>query len=251
MNYYKLIDGTNFLGIVTSQDMRRFQKKHNIILVCDESEVQYIQLGEIFYRDNWMLPVDNNDVQFQNIQIVQIDKDEYDMLYVAIESGDEVEIEPEYEEPEQPQEEVDKDNVYEATLKYIMQSKIKEMSNTCNHLITNGFDIELSDGETHHFSLTIQDQLNLITLSSLVSSGETEIPYHADGELCKFYSPVDIMSIVAKATEFKTYQVTYYNSLKAYIESLDNIEDISIIEYGVEIPTEYQSEILKGMLTNA
>lgn len=231
--------------------MRRFQKKHNIILVCDESEAQYIQLGEIFYRDNWMLPVDNNDVQFQNIQIVQIDKDEYDMLYDAIESGDEVEIEPEYEEPEQPQEELDTDNVYEATLEYIMQSKIQEMSNTCNRLITNGFDIELSDGETHHFSLTIQDQLNLITLSSLVSSGETEIPYHADGELCKYYSNIDIMSIVAKATEFKTYQVTYYNSLKAYIESLDSIEDISRIEYGVEIPTEYQSEILKGTLTNA
>lgn len=231
--------------------MRRFQKKHNIILVCDESEAQYIQLGEIFYRDNWMLPVDNNDVQFQNIQIVQIDKDEYDMLYDAIESGDEVEIEPEYEEPEQPQEELDTDNVYEATLEYIMQSKIQEMSNTCNRLITNGFDIELSDGETHHFSLTIQDQLNLITLSSLVSSGETEIPYHADGELCKYCSNIDIMSIVAKATEFKTYQVTYYNSLKAYIESLDSIEDISRIEYGVEIPTEYQSEILKGMLTNA
>lgn len=231
--------------------MRRFQKKHNIILVCDESEAQYIQLGEIFYRDNWMLPVDNNDVQFQNIQIVQIDKDEYDMLYDAIESGDEVEIEPEYEEPEQPQEELDTDNVYEATLEYIMQSKIQEMSNTCNRLITNGFDIELSDGETHHFSLTIQDQLNLITLSSLVSSGETEILYHADGELCKYYSNIDIMSIVAKATEFKTYQVTYYNSLKAYIESLDSIEDISRIEYGVEIPTEYQSEILKGMLTNA
>lgn len=230
--------------------MRRFQKKHNIILICDESEAQYVQLNGDYYRDDWMLPSDEN-LQARNIQIIQIDKEEYDILYEAIENGEEIETEPEYEEPEQPQEEVDTDNVYEATLEYIMQSKIKEMSNTCNHLITNGFDIELSDGETHHFSLTIQDQLNLITLSSLVSAGETEIPYHADGELCKFYSPVDIISIVAKATEFKTYQVTYYNSLKAYIESLDNIEDISRIEYGVEIPTEYQSEILKGMLANA
>lgn len=115
-------------------------------------------------------------------------------------------------------------------------------------VISAGFDIKLSDNEIHHFALTTQDQLNLITLSSLVASGETNIPYHADGELCKFYSPEDIMTITEGATNFKTYQVSYFNSLKAYIESMSDIESISAITYGVQIPDEYMSDVLKSLL---
>lgn len=200
-------------------------------------------------RDSWMLPVVDNGVQYSNIQVIQIDENEYNTLLEAIESGEEIEI-PQ-EEPQVEQSEQTTDNIYNATLEFIKENKTKEMSNVCNQTITNGFDIVLSDNETHHFSLTIQDQLNLITLSSLVSAGQTEIPYHADGELCKYYSNSDILQIIAKATEFKTYHVTYYNSLKVYIESIDNIEDVSRIEYGVNIPVEYQSEILKGIIENA
>lgn len=227
--------------------MRRFQVKHKIILICDEEQAQYVQLNNEFYRDNWMSPA-NNEVSYRNVQIIQIDEDEYNALYQAIDSGEEIEIQ---EEPEPIVEETPTDPIYETTFEFIKSSKIKEMSNVCNQIITNGFDTILSDGEQHHFSLTIQDQLNLITLSSLVSAGEQEIPYHADDELCKFYSAQDIMTIVAKATEFKTYHVTYFNSLKAYIESIDNIEDTARVTYGVEIPEEYQSEILKGLLANA
>jgi len=118
------------------------------------------------------------------------------------------------------------------------------MSYTCNKIIERGFDIELQ-GETHHFSLTVQDQLNLITLSSMAAQGIQQIPYHADGELCKFYSPEEINAIVNTATMFKTYHTTYYNGLKAYINSLDNIEDISEITYGIDLPEEYQTDVWK------
>ena len=100
------------------------------------------------------------------------------------------------------------------------------MSLNCNKTITNGFDITLSDGNSYHFSLTTQDQLNLITLATMVESGETQIPYHADGEPCKFYSATDISAIIAKATEFKTYHISYYNSLKTYINSMETIDEI-------------------------
>lgn len=106
----------------------------------------------------------------------------------------------------------------------------------------------MSDGQSYHFSLTTQDQLNLITLSSLVVSGQTEIPYHADGELCRYYSVEDINTILNTTTAFKTYHVTYFNSLKAYVESLATIEEISAIEYGCVIPEEYQSDILKDLV---
>lgn len=123
------------------------------------------------------------------------------------------------------------------------------MSATCNKIITNGFDAILSDGENHHFSLTIQDQLNLITLSSMVAAGETIIPYHADGELCKGYSVEDITTIINTATSFKTYHVTYFNSLKVYIDSMNDINEVNNVVYGIDIPEEYQSDVLKQLLS--
>lgn len=40
------------------------------------------------------------------------------------------------------------------------------------------------------------------------------------------------------------------NALKAYIESLDDMNEISAITYGIEIPAEYQSDVLKVLLAN-
>lgn len=137
----------------------------------------------------------------------------------------------------------------QSNLDDIKDAKISEMSASCNSVITRGFDVELSDKEKHHFSLTVQDQLNLITLSSLATAGETVIPYHADGEICREYSAEDISLIVNAATAFKTYHVTYFNSLKVYIKALSDISQISQIKYGVDIPEEYQSDILKTLLS--
>jgi len=53
--------------------------------------------------------------------------------------------------------------------------------------------------------------------------------------------------IVATATAFKIYHTTYYNALKGYINALDNLEDIAAVEYGMEIPEEYQSDVLKAL----
>ena len=55
--------------------------------------------------------------------------------------------------------------------------KIKELSTECNKTIIDGFDIVLSDNNKYHFSLTYEDQINLITLSGMVQAGEEYIPY--------------------------------------------------------------------------
>lgn len=49
-------------------------------------------------------------------------------------------------------------------------------------------------------------------------------------------------------TQFKTYQVSYFNALKAYIESMTDIETIGAVVYGIEIPAEHQSDVLKVFL---
>lgn len=245
MNYYKLISGTNIVGIATSLDFRRFQKKHRIILICDEQSAEYVQYKDILYHDKWMLPIATDLYKYESAEVIQIDEQEYNTLKAALETEDEIVIEPETPVEEEP-EYVDPNEVI--TVDYVKSVKIAEMSNTCNKVITNGFDVILSDGNSYHFSLTTQDQLNLITLSSMIASGETQIPYHADGELCRFYSAEDINTIITTATQFKTYQVSYFNALKAYIESMTDIETIGAVVYGIEIPAEHQSDVLKVLL---
>lgn len=242
MKYYKLIADSTIVGIGTTIDFRRFQLKHKIILACTEKDAQYIQYKDNLYRDKWMLPENNDVVSSILVDVIEIEQSEYNALLAAIESGEEIEL-PQEETPEiVPEPEPD------ITVEFVRERKIAEMSNKCEVEITNGFDAELSDGNTYHFSLTTQDQLNLITLSSMVANGETAIPYHADGELCKFYSADDINIILTNATAHKTYHVSYFNALKAYIEALVTIEDISAIEYGVMIPEAYQSDVLKVLI---
>lgn len=175
------------------------------------------------------------------IETVQITEEEYDALAKAFETSDVVEEEPQEEPVIEP---VEEDS---PTVEFIKRAKLNEISAACNAVIVAGFDVILSDGESHHFSLTVQDQLNLITLTTFVANGETKIPYHADGELCKYYTAEEVLTITNTATVFKTYHVTYHNSLKAYVESLDTIDEIAAVYYGMPVDKAYQSEILKDL----
>lgn len=134
------------------------------------------------------------------------------------------------------------------SIEKLKSDKISEMSRICNQTIENGFDLQMTDGTTEHFSLTIQDQLNLTTLSAMIQSGLQSIPYHADGNLCKFYSIEDMKNLIDYGTKFITYQTTYFNSLRNYINSLENIDEIKAVEYGMEIPAAYQSDVLKTLI---
>lgn len=245
MNYYKLINGSTFVGVATEHDFRFFQRKHKIILACTVEQAQYIQLGERLYHANWMSPVTTYAIDYETVDIIRIDKEEYEILLDAVESGDEIEVGQDTEQPIEDTPIVDP--VEETTIEYVRSAKIAEMTTTCNKVIENGIDVFLSDGNSYHFSLTTQDQLNLITLQSMIAAGETSIPYHADGELCRYYSVEDITAVMEAATAYKTYHVTYFNSLKMYINSMSNIADISAVQYGVDVPDEYQSDILKAM----
>lgn len=256
MKYYKLINESVFVGIASSDDFRKFQLKHRLLLRSNEEHGSYVCYNNQYYRDRWMVPVNNNFIKYTEVDVIEIDEEEYTALASAIENNEEIEVEVQQEEPidEQPFEEiVDKPDVEEEVdpdiaMEFVRSSKIKEMSYTCRKAITDGFDLTLSDNVSHHFSLTVQDQLNLLTISSEVLSGETEVIYHADGEVCKYYSVEDATAIVNAATNHKTYHTTYYNSLKAYINSLNGITEISNIEYGIEIAEEYQSDILKTLI---
>lgn len=252
MKFYKIVNGKNFVGVATTNDLRTVQKKYAMLISCLESEAQYVQVGNDLYHANWMRNIKGNeDIMAELVDVIEISQEEYDKISSTIEKG---------EVYEKPIDEInaddgnnenigieDIDDSTQITVAYMKEMKIKEMSGLCEKIITNGFDIKLSDNKSHHFSLSIQDQLNLLSMAKMIENGETLIPYHADGELCKAYSVEDMSNIITYATEFKTFHTTYFNSLKAYINSLRSVNTVSAIEYGVEIPEKYQSDILKQL----
>ena len=69
------------------------------------------------------------------------------LLYNAIRSNKQIEIEQ--EEPEQ--EATNENDGTDITIDYVKEAKVKEMKTECNKMITNGFDVELSDNQSHHF----------------------------------------------------------------------------------------------------
>lgn len=137
--------------------------------------------------------------------------------------------------------------ITDSDIETVKDAKTSDMSNECGLAIKKGFDLQLSDGVEHHFSLEVSDQLNIAKLNSMANDGVEELPYHADGEVCKFYSKEDMAAINTKMQEHINYHTAYYNSMKEYIKSLNDITKIQNIHYGDEIPKKYQSEVLKSL----
>lgn len=124
----------------------------------------------------------------------------------------------------------------------IKEKKIEVMSQECNNQITAGVD-----WNGNHYSLTLDDQTNIGNLTLLASAG-TPVPYHADGDgaNCKFFSAEEFVQFSTYCQQFKVYQLTYYNQLKGYINTLTSIDDILSINYGTPLTGTY-AEALSTM----
>ena len=244
MKFYKILVEGTFIGAIHSGLFVAESATGKRLFHSDEDHGQYAEYQGVLYRDYWMAPIVNEERHFIIASIQEITEEQYRIYVEAIINNIVIEDDTE-EKDEEPFVPVIPEEI-DGGIEFLKSSKINEMSYTCRHTIEAGFDILLSDDEIHHFSLDTQDQLNLITLSALADTQEL-IPYHADGEVCKFYSAAEIKQIVAAATQFKMYHTTYYNALKNYINHLDNIETIAAITYGIELPEEFQSDVLKAL----
>lgn len=124
----------------------------------------------------------------------------------------------------------------------IRNAKIEEISAACNAVITAGFDIELA-GNIEHFNLSVEDQSNIANLFRVVELGGTEFPYQADGGKCRIYTAQEIAQIYITAQTIITTQTTYHNALKAYVQSLTSVDNISVATYGMTLPKKYRDEM--------
>lgn len=245
MKYFKIIKGSIIIGVVTSNDFMRYISITDCFIRANEQTGEYVSYNGQFYRSTWMQPIIKQ-TDYIEVQLINITQEEYNIYKQAIDINEI--IENEIYEPTETNEEIYINPIDIASIEFIRASKITEMSNTCHKIIEAGIDLELRN-EMRHFSLTTQDQLNLMSLNAMTATQEL-IPYHADGEACIFYTAEEIQQIVAAATAYKIYHTTYYNALKNYINALETIEDIAAITYGIDIPEEYQTDVLKALLAN-
>lgn len=243
MKYYKIIKDNTFIGIITSNNFIRYQDANHMFMGADEKTGDLVEYNDNLYRGLWMKPI-NELVHASYIvaDIIEINREEYNDFYNAMKVNEEIVVEEEVEDYSPT---VIQFQDPELGFDYIRSTKLAEMSYECRTTIESGFDLELR-GETKHFSLDTQDQLNLMSLSVLAQT-QSMIPYHADGEECEFYAAEEINEIVEAANAFKIYHTTYHNALKGYINSLETIEDIAAVEYGMEIPEEYKTDVLKAL----
>lgn len=241
MKYFKIINNNIIIGAITSNDFMRYLPITDCFVRANEQTGEYATYGGNFYRSTWMQPIVQQ-ANYIEAQIITISEEEYNIYIEALNSNET--IINEEDEEEYPNEEIPEyvDPIDQLSLEFIRDSKLAEMSRACRLAIEAGFDLVLR-GETCHFSLTTQDQLNLMSLS-LMTQTEPLIPYHADGEEVTFYTAEEIEQIIAAATAYKNYQIAYHNALKAYINALDTIEAIGAITYGTPIPDEYKSDVL-------
>ena len=132
-----------------------------------------------------------------------------------------------------------KDNTDE---KHIIEAKTVKrqfLNNTCSAIIENGIQIGAD-----HYSLTYADQINLSKLVSQVTM-YPEIPvfYHADGQLCRQYTPEEILQIGHFGEAWVIYHTTYCNFAKAYMNTLTKFDDVRNFKYGMELSPELQSQL--------
>ena len=127
----------------------------------------------------------------------------------------------------------------------VISQKKAELSEECEKAIVAGVDV----GDAH-YSLTIEDQANILALTPLAQAGNS-VFYHQDGEMCREYSSDEFLAVVNAATVFKTLQTTYCNLLMRQVEAMTNAEEVRAVKYGVtELTGEFAEryEMIKSTL---
>ena len=119
----------------------------------------------------------------------------------------------------------------------IISQKKTELSAECEKTIIAGVDV----GDAH-YSLTIEDQANILAWMAVAQTGKA-VPYHSDGNPCIIYSAKDFLKVANAAVAFKTAQTTYCNLLMRQVEAMTDVNEIKAVKYGVtQLEGEYAEQ---------
>lgn len=114
----------------------------------------------------------------------------------------------------------------------VRTAKKAEIGLACSAAIYAGIDVGGA-----HYSLTEHDQTELMAQFQTVKEGTAEVPYHADGELCRMYTAEEFTALTQAATAHVFYHRTYCNHLNAWIKRA-GLDEIPAIVYGADLPAD-------------
>ena len=257
MVFYKITHNQDVIDVNTNESVNyvRYDRYHQSLKICgsDSSDIIGIVSSDnsaIYHLVGYPEIPDTVLGEFIDAQMFEISEEDYTVFKKALEEEKEI-IDPDPYVPPEPEptpEEQEREEEYRRSLQFVKDKKIEYMSYLCHQTIENGILITLSDGLEHSFALTENDQTNLMERQAQLMTGATQVSYHADGELCVYFSAEDMIAIIQASIFHKDYQTTYFNSLKHYINSMTDKNEVSAVEYGIEIPEQYQSQPLKDLL---
>lgn len=119
----------------------------------------------------------------------------------------------------------------------VISQKKTELSAECEKVIVAGVDVNDA-----HYSLTIEDQANILAWMSVAQTGKA-VPYHSDGNPCVVYSAEDFLKVANAAVAFKTSQTTYCNLLMRQVEAMTDVDEVKAVKYGVtQLEGEYAEQ---------
>lgn len=142
------------------------------------------------------------------------------------------------------------DIIDETALTEAKHATIRKLSNQCKSKIISGFSVVLSDRKSYSFQLTIEDQLNLMSIEGQLNAGVDTFLYHATGQSCKYFSREDMIKIIAAFRRHTLYHTTYFNVAKQYINSLASIEKVTMFTYGTDVSEIVDDKAIKQILKN-
>ena len=129
----------------------------------------------------------------------------------------------------------------------VISQKKAELSAECEKVIVAGIDV----GDAH-YSLTIEDQANILAWMSVAQTGKS-VPYHQDGQPCRIFTPEEFLEVANAAVVHKTHHTTYCNLLMRQVEDMTNADDVKAVKYGItELTGDYaaQYNLIMSSLSN-
>ena len=129
----------------------------------------------------------------------------------------------------------------------VISQKKTELSAECEKVIVAGVDVNDA-----HYSLTIEDQANILAWMSVAQTGKS-VPYHQDGQPCRIFTPEEFLEVANAAVVHKTHHTTYCNLLMRQVEDMTNADDVKAVKYGItELTGDYaaQYNLIMSSLSN-
>ena len=233
----KVLRNGEIIDALNSPVYVRYQQRNGIIIQCEENIAQ----GVLSSDGSTVYQIEGREQMAgespDTVVLAEISQDEFETIKSALDALVQ-------ENPNAPEQSAADSQV----LSLVLEAKIKTLSNRCAAEIKNGFDILLSDGLRHRFSLSLEDQINMLSLKDALDAGEQRIAYHGVDEPYQFFTAEDIGRILEKKEYCKNYNLLYFNSLKKYVCSLSSVEDVKAVEWGSEIPEQYKTVAFKEFM---